>query len=458
MHTILEGKFPWRPFLKGQLSNVVAVGAACATFLAIIVSGDVLAEGQTSETGYHLDPEANPNAVDEHGQTALHRAAESGDVKSVAALVSEGAGITCQDNNRWTPLHIAEYRGQLPVADWLREHGATSDILNADGLPPTGMSVLRRLHEAAANGRVEEISAILAEEPRFVNGRTPLGRNSFEADVLWSQYMIGRENVPDRSYCESKTRVMPSMYRRSKSENAEQGNAWTPLHQAVFFRRIESVESLLARGADVNARAVDCGWTALHAAASLGCEDVVQELIAHGADCSARDDVGRTPLHVLYLCRNPAIATLLIDNGADVNAVDESGATPLHTAWPESARVLIDRGAGLNARTKSGETPLNRHLNTSNYGNSSTALLLIRVGADVNAADNDGFTPLHWAVKSYHQWDSDLVDAVDEMLKSGADVCARANDGSTPLSMMLNRRCTRLLRLLIPREEHPTQN
>lgn len=69
----------------------------------------------------------------------------------------------------------------------------------------------------------------------------------------------------------------------------------TPLYQAVGFRNLEAVRTLLALGADPNRR-TGPGETALHRAVEIGDVTVVRALLEGGADVSARDSMGRTPL------------------------------------------------------------------------------------------------------------------------------------------------------------------
>lgn len=68
----------------------------------------------------------------------------------------------------------------------------------------------------------------------------------------------------------------------------------TLLHFAAFGGKAPMVTTLLAAGAEVNARNY-AGRTALHNAAFSGADDVAKLLLARGADPTIRDAEGRTP-------------------------------------------------------------------------------------------------------------------------------------------------------------------
>ena len=51
---------------------------------------------------------ASPNMSDYYGQTSLHNAAQTSNVKAIKLLLKAGAVISVQDQNGRTPLSIAE--------------------------------------------------------------------------------------------------------------------------------------------------------------------------------------------------------------------------------------------------------------------------------------------------------------------------------------------------------------
>ena len=59
---------------------------------------------------------ANPNAIDEYGNTPLHLAAKKGYTETVAALIENGAIINTSNQDGYTPQRYAEEAGQIRTA------------------------------------------------------------------------------------------------------------------------------------------------------------------------------------------------------------------------------------------------------------------------------------------------------------------------------------------------------
>jgi len=66
-----------------------------------------------------LEAKAPIEAVDEDTRTALHRAADTGNAETAAALLEAGADVNAADITRWMPLHFAAQDGHVEVAKLL---------------------------------------------------------------------------------------------------------------------------------------------------------------------------------------------------------------------------------------------------------------------------------------------------------------------------------------------------
>ena len=127
------------------------------------------------------------------------------------------------------------------------------------------------------------------------------------------------------------------------------------IHEATTYGNIEAVKQHLAHGTDVEVKDVH-GSTPLHPAAMMGHKETVELLIAKGADVKTAGE--RTPLHLAAFNGHKEIIELLIAAGADVNVKMENGMrmTPLDYAIrrkrTETADLLRKHGGKTGAELK----------------------------------------------------------------------------------------------------------
>jgi ankyrin repeat protein len=101
---------------------------------------------------------------------------------------------------------------------------------------------------------------------------------------------------------------------------------------------------LLARGAQVNVHREPDGLTPLHLAAAYGHVQTMQHLLAAGADPQARDKFGRTPLLTAVREGEPEALRLILSRGGRVSDRDQDGKTAIDFARelkPEEGRSTI---------------------------------------------------------------------------------------------------------------------
>jgi ankyrin repeat protein len=133
------------------------------------------------------------------------------------------------------------------------------------------------------------------------------------------------------------------------------------LADAAALDDVAAVASLLAEGAEVEARTAD-GFTPLHLAAFFDAPHTAALLIRAGADVDAvADNATRVaPLHSAVAGRSTAVVVSLVAAGAEVDAVQQGGFTALMAVAqqgdPATADLLLASGADVGRLLPDGRT------------------------------------------------------------------------------------------------------
>ena len=217
----------------------------------------------------------------------------------------------------------------------------------------------------------------------------------------------------------------------------------TALAYATENGNREMVETLLAAGANINARSRD-GQTSLMYLSKKADQDFVRLLLAAGADVNARDHGGETALLKAATSCSLAVIQELISYGANMYAENNDGTTALMRAAengdPQITIRLLKAGVDVNAKDSNEETAL---LIAANWGSASIVKVLINARADLNAKDSEGKTALILAASNEDpQLAKLLIDA-------GADVDAKDEDGETALMNAAGSDRVQTIRVLI---------
>lgn len=149
--------------------------------------------------------------------------------------------------------------------------------------------------EIAAFGTAGQLDALLKADPKRVAERTPFGWTAlhiaaFAGNAATTELLIARgADVNSRAV--------------SKFRN-------TPLQTALLSGQYATAKLLLDHGADALVRQAE-GFTPMHEAAESGREDLVKLLLAHGAEITSRADDGSTPLDVARKAKHDNVVALL---------------------------------------------------------------------------------------------------------------------------------------------------
>ena len=411
----------------GALGLSVMLHAAPATLTDAAMHRDKVAVRRLLKSG------ADVNAASGDGMSALHWAAVNGDVELATMLLYAGANVGATTRlGAYTPLLMAAANGEVPIMDTLLAAGADPNAANTNGTTPLMLAaasgradavtlLLNRgaavnakessegqtaLMFAAANGRADAIRALTAhgadvtvttkvvdlaafsrEQEEIAGGpapkpaSTPGGSNAAPpaAAPRAGRGAPGKPMIPgvDRRY----------LY----NELVRTQGGLTPLLMAARQGQLESVNALLAAGADLNQPSAGDKTTPLLIAIINGRFDLAAVLLDHGANANAASDNGAAPLYAVLNCQwaqkalypQPRaqeqqrttyldLMTALLDKGADPNArlkqkvwysgynsdfsaIDEEGATPFwraaYASDVDAMRLLVARGADPNIPT-----------------------------------------------------------------------------------------------------------
>ena len=187
------------------------------------------------------------------------------------------------------------------------------------------------LYHAARLGFRDLAAHLIAKHPEHVNARDDC------------------KDTPMHVAAGRNTDILSLLLEHGGYVDSRGGSSWTPLHWASSHGILSAGKCLLDHGADINAREVD-GWTPLYTcvlhATSERYVEFAQMLLERGAVIDARDNRGRTSLHVAAEEGRIQAARLLLVHGADVNARDHLGETPSHyTRQQEIIELLSEYGA-----------------------------------------------------------------------------------------------------------------
>ncbi|MGE0129959.1 MAG: ankyrin repeat domain-containing protein [Blastocatellales bacterium] len=165
----------------------------------------------------------------------------------------------------------------------------------------------------------------------------------------------------------------------------------------------EAVKSLIAKGANVNAR-TNYGATALHFAADRGHLEVIKVLVEAGADVNAKDDFYKMPPLSMAMMRRHKDVIAYLQQAA--SAKKDAAQLP-QPAQPATAL----------APAKTADPALNNELlSAAKKGDAAAVKSLLAKGADVNAKTRYNQTPLMFAAQHGH------IEIVKTLLDAGADL------------------------------------
>ena len=210
--------------------------------------------------------------------------------------------------------------------------------------------------DAATQGDVAKVKEMLQADPSLAqskdeNGLSVILKATYygKRDVVEALLDSGVElNIFEAAATGQTDRVRTLIQEDPALVNSYAPDGFAPLSLAVFFGHPETVDALLAAGAEVNAPSRETmKLTPLASAMATAQNEIARTLIQHGANVNAKGESDLTPLHTAAARGNIEAATLFLEHGADINATTTDGKKPISYAeernHPEMVEFLKNR-------------------------------------------------------------------------------------------------------------------
>ena len=364
-------------------------------------------EGHTEIVELFLRHGTDVNASNVSGATPLHVACQKrySHIVNVILSLSKNVAVDTLDGAGFTALHLASERGYQEIVKLVLAHGVNVNKADRSGCTPL-LLASRERHCEVVQLLLDRVAKVDVPDD---HGRTALCYVSKLGDDAMARILLNAGASPNA---------------------VDDEDGWAPIHHAASRGNFETLNLLVAEGADINLFTRNHRRSVLHLAAQSESENTVKILLDAGANIEATDEYGITALHLAARSDSKETVLILLDRGAKVDATDYSDFTALHAAT-ESARVdimktLVARGATVDHGDQFMNTPL---CLASKMGIAEATEVLLKSGADPLWTDYEGNTPLHIAA---YNGENDVIKTLVEVGK--VDVNLRSSDGVPPIS------------------------
>ena len=372
--------------MRRTFTTGAAIAAFCLSALLHAAAPaslvDAAMQGNRDAVRTMLKQGADVNTAQGDGMTALHWAAQKGDVELAKTLLYAGANVKAATRvGGYTPLLIAAKNGNAPMIETLTTGGADANSATMNGTTA--------LMFAAQAGNADAVKALLAHgadvnAKEKVKGETAImiaaayGR----ADVIRVLTAKGADlkvttKVMDLAAFNKEEQERFAQFQQQQAQAAARGgrgapapepnrggrgfnpNAkpgidrqynftelvayWggiAPLHFAARQGQVEAAKALIEAGADVNQRAVGDNSTPMLLATVNGHFDLAKMLLEKGSDANAAQHNGVTPLYAALNCQWAAKALY-----PQPRAFEQQ-----QTSYLDLMKALLDKGADPNVR------------------------------------------------------------------------------------------------------------
>ena len=301
-----------------------------------------------------------------------------GDLATLETLLSSGFNPNLPDSHGQTPLYLALTTNQAGVVELLlRWHADPNGRLKSGR--DNGQFAFTPLQFAAQQGDLRMASKLIAAGAEL-NAVGVAGRSAL--------HFAGGRRLD----------IMQLLIEKGADVNARDTEGASPLDYAVWSGSLDAVAVLLAHGARLNEPEAVTGATPINEAAFQGHTSVVRYLLQFHPDLVLTDKRGYRPLDNAVRMGRDESAVLLLDAEPTERQTHAFVDQLLGTAIAKDEAFLVEsllkHGAVPNLPLPSGATPL---AEAAASGSLKAARILLENKADPNAGGPNGATPLEEA-------------------------------------------------------------
>ncbi|XP_071325597.1 inversin isoform X2 [Trachinotus anak] len=389
---------------------------------------------------------ASVNKTDHSQRTALHLAAQKGNVRFLKLLLSRRANWLQKDLEEMTPLHLATRHPSPKALALLLKHIGPGEVDTQDKNKQTA------LHWSAFYNRPEHVRLLIKHDSNIgipdSEGKIPLhwAAHSQEPSATQTVRCI-LEAAPTESLLnwqdyegrtplhfavadgnEAVVEVLTSY--EGCNVTAYDNLFRTPLHWAALLGHAKIVHLLLERNTSGTIPSDSQGATPLHYGAQSNNAETVGVFLSHPSVKDEPDLEGRTAfMWAAGKGSDDVIRTMLaLTPHIDINMADKYGGTALHAAslsgHVSTVKLLLEKRAMVDSLDVMKHTPLFR---ACEMGHRDVILTLIKGSTQVDLVDVDGHTALHWAALGGN------AEVCQILMENGISPNVQDQAGRTPL-------------------------